>query len=304
MGFNGVTTSVTLSSGRRGVFNGIGLSGGEGPGFALLSVTPQGDKVVRVAVERSVLHADEDDPHDALNPSNYLFTGGLVAESVVRIADDEYDVTLTTEMRDGMSYVLKIINIQDEAGHEPDPELDADTASFIGSATAPELSSVLPGERRLDVSFSEPMDVTTLQLNAFSLAPNGGSGVAVLLDYVENVSDQQVRLHLKSRMSSGQPYRLTLNATAKDKAGNPSAGGHIDFTGHATPLTFTLSVLSKNAIQVMFNSDVTSDSQLTTAANYQWSNGLKTLGVTIQGLRSVILTTTEMQHGVEYTLTI
>lgn len=281
--------------------------GGIQANYRVNNAIPQSAKVVRIELNEQLRAVTPSSLYDALNPSNYTFIGGVKAVSVAFVDTRHFDITLDTEMVIGNSYTVRICGALGAGdGAYPDAPSGVDVAVFVGGGVRPTIANAVAGEQYVDVAFSEAMATATLLPSAFTVAANGGSGVAVSVVSVEIVNTAQVRLHLNARMTNGQPYRVSVTTAATDAVGNTVAGGeHFDFIGYAAGAAISnLTFLDATHVRVVFSVDVTNNASLINPASYTTTAGLIILAVVVESTRSVTLTTSTMQQGVSYSITI
>lgn len=277
-------------------------------GFKLNSVVQQSDKVLRFTFSEPVNHVSASGLNDALNPANYLFNGSREAVSVAHVSGDTvFDVTLDKETVIGFAYVSRVTAIRTPANLPPDPLDGNDQYAFTGGGTRPTIASAAAGERRVDLAVTEEMDPDTIVPSAFTIDPVvPEEAEAVSVSSIEYRGNTQIRLILDKRMTDGKDYAVTMLNTATDLVGNGAEEVEPTvFVGFAAPVNIVgMAFLSSTQVRVTFDQDIEADSELTDTANYTWTRGLQTLAVTVESARSVLLTTSAMQHGLEYQLTV
>lgn len=279
-------------------------------GYTFVSAVVTGDKTLRMKFNSELRHVSSAGQNDSLNPANYFLSGDRAIVSLTWISYQDglttIDMVVDKEWVIGQTYTIRVRSVMSPNDLPIDLFQNHDLQTFLGAATRPTIVVATAGEQRVDVTLSEDMNLATLVPAGFTVAPNGGSGVAVSVIGVTVVNSSQVRLALNKRMTNGQPYRLTLNTSAQDAVGNAAAASTtFDFTGFAAPANvLNVVFLDSSHIRVVFDVDVTNNAALQNPASYTGSNGLLILAVVVEGPRSVVLTTNTLQHGISYTLTV
>lgn len=186
----------------------------EGAGFEVVSATPlvpsMIESKVRIVFDEGVRHTDATARIDALNPSNYLFSGGLEVSHVTHVASDTtFDIYLTGPMVAGQAYTVKVINIESLTDLPPDPADLHDTGSFTGI-----VAPIVPADilivrtvdaRTLEIIFTEPVVVSdALVPGNYSISPS------LTVKSVEYVSPTVYRL-TTAKQTVGQSYSVTIS---------------------------------------------------------------------------------------------
>lgn len=194
-------------------FNGIGIAP------EVSSATAQDEFTVRV-----VFNEDMKNNMALTTPTNYSFTGGLVAGSVSRINATTVDVTVN-EMKQGQAYTVTVSNVEDIAGNTiAGPPLNQ--AGFSGIGVAPQLlSAAIPvtGEpKSVYVDYTEAVQVTAATNPAnYSVFPTIGSGTVT----VTQITATRYKVTLWFFPLAATLYTITVT-NVPDLAGNPIDPAH------------------------------------------------------------------------------
>jgi hypothetical protein len=201
----------------------------------LLSVTPIDYEIVRAVFTADMIATDPLAANDALNPSNYTFTGGfrtIEAKSVTAVSATTYDVTVD-EMTNAASYLCVVSrNLSDTVGATIQDALDAgnttaDRSNFTGLGERPRITNVTnPSPGILLVEFSEIM-LSDESLNSVSSYLVTGTGTAKAL-HVTSVTP-----------SSREPTSVSLAFIGGGSLYSMSAFGLMDPAGNLVEPTST-----------------------------------------------------------------
>jgi len=192
-------------------FNGIGIAP------EVSSAAAQDEFTVRV-----VFNEDMKNNVALTTPTNYSFTGGLVAGSVSRINATTVDATVS-EMKQSQAYTVTVSNVEDVAGNTiAGPPLNQ--AGFSGIGVAPQLlSAAIPvtGEpQSVYVDYTEAVQVPYAEDETnYSILPDLGALV------VTQVTTTRYKVTFTFSVVSGQLYTVTV-VNVPDLAGNPIDPAH------------------------------------------------------------------------------
>ena len=194
-------------------FNGIGIAP------EVSSAAVQDEFTVRV-----VFNEDMKNNVALTTPTNYSFTGGLVAGSVSRINATTVDVTVN-EMKQGQAYTVTVSNVEDIAGNTiAGPPLNQ--AGFSGIGVAPQLLSAaipVPGDpQSVYVDYTEAVLVTAATDSAnYSVFPTIGLGSVTLTQ----ITATRYKVTLWFFPLAATLYTITVTHVP-DLAGNPINPAH------------------------------------------------------------------------------
>lgn len=234
----------------------------KGAGKALPSVTGAvaiNSTTVRVTFSEEMKHVSPGNSDDALNPSNYDFSGvgtPLTATSVSLFQADPTVVDVTVnEMTDSGSYLVTVENVESLAGQVVDP--DNDDAAFTGIGIQPQVSSAaaLSGSL-IQVIFNESMkndaelnDPTNYQFTG----PTSITATGVTV-----ISPTEVRVDVTGDMLHGGLYTVEVSDVS-DLANNPIDPAHdtADFSG-ISDLPKLLSAVAEtpDSVKLTFSKEV------------------------------------------------
>ncbi len=148
-------------------------------------------------------------------PANYVFTGGLVATSVLRVDATNVDVTVN-EMLQSASYAMTTANVADLAGNVIVPGVPK---SFSGIGVAPQVLPVaarVPGDAQsIYVDYTETVQVAEAQNVAnYHIYPPLGSATVL------QITATRYKVTFTNTATGGAPYVVAVT-NVLDLAGNP-----------------------------------------------------------------------------------
>lgn len=244
-----------------------------------------------------------------LDEANYDIDDAMVSvESVLPFG--AYKARLiVTELADGKEYQVTVNTaLQDVEGNTLDPT--AVTATFIGTGSAPTLSSIqVISDTRVRVFFSEPMrDDPDLRATSNYVITSLTGGVDMFVSRIEPESNEVNPTFVDLIVTEGtnaEDYEVTVS-NVKDVAGNVIGTPNVDsFTATGTPPVIeALQAISINRVDVIFNEPIQVNAFALDPANYVWDNGLSTVEVIeVDGNRAKLVTT-DQDPDTLYTLTV
>ncbi len=136
------------------------------------------------------------------------------------------------------TFTIDATQVHDPSG---DPGVGAVTVSWTMDTQAPAITQIAPAEPTprnfpvpaIDVTFSKPIDPTTLNPSSLSLTQNGGPNLITSTNItISNVSGNTYEIGGLDALTSGDgPYTFVVNlAAVKDLAGNAGQGsGSVSF---------------------------------------------------------------------------
>ena len=164
------------------------------------------DTTVRVTFDQPVKHTSPGSPDDALNPTNYAFTGGLSVSSValVQVFPTIVDVTVN-EMHQGDAYQVQVSNVENLINLVIDPLYD--TAGFTGVGTAPKvLAAAAQDEDTVRVTFDEPMKNNAALTTPSNYSLTGG----LIASAVLRINSENVEVTV-NEMKDADIYTVTVS---------------------------------------------------------------------------------------------
>jgi len=261
---------------------------------------------VRVTFNQEVKKSSPTDPADALNPSNYAFTGGFTATGVTLIIGGPtvVEVTLDTEMQQGAAYEVEVSNVTNLYGQIIDP--DFDTAAFTGVGVAPEVSgAAAQDEFTVSVTFNEDMKNNAALTTATNYSFSGGLIAASVVRISATVVDVTV-----NEMLQGGSYQVTVS-NVEDLAGNTIAGppdNQASFTGIGVApqvLAAAIPVFGDPQSVYIDYTETVQVADATDAANYGIAPSLGALTITqVTATRYKVTFTLSATSGTLYTITV
>ncbi|MDZ7260776.1 MAG: fibronectin type III domain-containing protein, partial [candidate division KSB1 bacterium] len=240
----------------------------------------------------------------AEDKSNYSINKGI--EVLKAILDNNLRIvhlTTSTHKR-GELYTIVINNVRDRA---PSPNTIAPNSSYtyyleVVDTTPPTISSVaILNETRVDVTFSEKVDLETAQVSSNYRIDKGIKVKDAILDANHKV------VHLStSEHQRGETYTLTVN-NVRDQAPSPntiaansSYSYYFELIDLTAPTITSVNILDETTVRVVFSEPVESASA-ETKTNYKIDTGIQGLLARQDTNASVVsLTSPSPQRGETY----
>lgn len=293
-----------------GYVEGFGVEGtGDAPSFppSLTSATALTITTVRVSYDMEVYHVNASNSNDALNPSNYVFTGSGEPVAAVSVALNQasptiVDITLDGEMTGGATYRVTVSNVENLTGEEI--EAPDNFKDFTGLGIRPEVTGAAATDSlTVRITFNEDMknnvDLTDIANYSFT----GGLAASAVVRINSTMVDVTV-----NEMTDSASYTVTVTNVV-DLGGNeiavsPDNQAVFSGIGIAPQLSPTVVPIDAYSFYIDYTETV-KVSEATDAANYDITPPLGTITPTqVTGVRYKIATSAEQGLGVPYTITV
>jgi hypothetical protein len=241
------------------------------------------------------------------NAGNYVFTGGVVAQTVTRTGATTVSVT-TTEMIQGQGYTVTVSTNgpRDQEGNFVAAGFNS--ANFAGVGTPPTvLDATALNSTTVRVTYSENMlnNAALVNILNYTITKSGGGNLTVLS--ASRVNATTVNL-TTAEMQNAINYTVAVTVGGPaDLAGNFVSGvaNSDTFAGIGVKPTVVSAVAtSTTTVTVTFSENMAANAALSLAANYTFNNGLATSSVSVVNGSTIQLTTNSIVTDTVYTLTV
>ncbi len=231
--------------------------------------------------------------------SNYSISNGIQINNTTLVNDST--VHLSTSKHFELQYTLTVNNVRDRAAN-PNTILSNSTYSYqYNDTTTPELlSAEAPLENKVVLTFSEPMEETSVEIPAnYSIA----TGITVL---EASLQPDLVTVELITSVHVEDNYTVTVN-NLKDRAIipntiAPNSSLNYNYVDITKPSIVSAQLENENSLLVKF-SEAVEQASVEQKANYSISNGIQIISATLVSDSTVQLATS--QHlELQYTLTV
>ena len=257
------------------------------------------------------------DPDLLVKPSLWsvvsLVTGKAVKVSGVSLVDDgdgffrKAELSISSKMTEDGEHLVTGLGFTDASGN---PQSTGDSIEFLGIADLPkmigaELDAANP--KILNLEFDSPLDRAFASAIGSWRVESAGVLPRVYISKAQVSENRQaVRLSV-SESKNGSLYAAQASALVIDDYGNQLDPAHSykTFYGQGEPPTLERwSWVSKNRVDVYFSEPMLDGAEIRNPARYTLDNGASVIDVLSVEGRIVKLVTSNVQPGVEYTLTI
>ncbi len=202
-------------------------------------------------------------------------SGSAIASFTIFVSDDggPYTAWLTNTTLTAASYLGQYGHTYsfysvatDNVGNvQPTPTSPEATTTVVSPLTLTSISAVSPNPRNtsvpsIDVTFSEPVNLTTFTDSALTLTDNGGPNLITSAVTISLVSGSTYQIGGLAGLTEAEGnYTLTVNAAGiQDQAGNPGSGTlSTSWLMDTTPPTSHVNALAKRGTSLSFAVSVT-----------------------------------------------